>query len=85
MESALRILEGPAAPVLGPAPALVAAMARHRLGQTDQARLALASAIASYNWDPQRPATREAWIYHVLRREAEQTLQPLPPATEQPQ
>ena len=76
MESALQILEGPAAPVLGPAPGLVAAMARQRLGKADSAREALARAAVAFDWDPGRASSREVWMFHVLRREAERAILP---------
>jgi serine/threonine-protein kinase len=76
MEAAVRILEGDAAPVLGPAPKLVAAMARHRLGQTAEAREALAQAVRSFDWGAAGADHREAWMYHVLRREAEAMISP---------
>jgi serine/threonine-protein kinase len=73
-ESAASLATGDAAKVLQPAPQLIAAMARFRLGQTNEARQALAQAIASFDWTPQRAHAdddREVWIYHILRREAE--------------
>ena len=57
--------------VLPPAPSLLLAMVQHRLGQTDDARRTFNAAIASYDWDAAKARNREAWMYHVLRREAE--------------
>jgi hypothetical protein len=56
MEAAIQIVEGPAASILGPAPALVAAMAKHRLGQAGAARQALARAVVSFDWSPDQAA-----------------------------
>lgn len=50
LESAISIMEGPAAGVLGPAPRLVLSMARHGRGQAEDALKTLASAILSYDW-----------------------------------
>ena len=52
----------------------MAAMARFRLGQTEQAQHELKQAIESYDCSPRRlhkSDAREVWIYHILRREAE--------------
>ena len=78
-EAAVAILTGDAATVLQPAPQLVTAMARHRLGQPGAARDVLARAIASFDWTPERARDddqREVWIYHILRREAESLTSP---------
>src|SRR5262249_19580886 len=78
-EAAVSILTGEAAKVLQPAPQLIAAMARLRLGQTTEAREALAQAIASFDLSPKRTYAdddREVWIYHLLRREAEILITP---------
>ena len=78
-EESVMILEGEAAPVLGPAPKLVAAMARHRLGQAAEAREALSQAGRSFDWTESAANYREAWMYHVLRREAEALVSQVPP------
>ncbi len=72
--SAITILSGDAARVLGPSPLLVTAMAQQRLGQEDAARKSLTAAVKAYDWNA-RADNREAWIYHALRREAEVTVQ----------
>ena len=33
-----------------------------------------AQSVAGYNWDPAKATNREAWMYHILRREAEAVL-----------
>ena len=78
-EAATTVMQGPAGRVLGPAPRLVLAMARHRQGSEDEARRVLAEAVRSYDWNLARADNREAWVYHILRREAERLI--LPPPT----
>lgn len=78
-QAAIAIMEGPSAKVLGPAPKLVAAMAHFKLGQTAEAQKCLTAAVANFNWSPKaanshEANSREAWIYHVLRREAEKLI-----------
>ncbi|VTR94004.1 serine threonine protein kinase : Tetratricopeptide repeat protein,protein kinase family protein OS=Singulisphaera acidiphila (strain ATCC BAA-1392 / DSM 18658 / VKM B-2454 / MOB10) GN=Sinac_4434 PE=3 SV=1: Pkinase: TPR_2: TPR_1 [Gemmata massiliana] len=74
LENAISIMRGKTADVLGPAPRLISAMAEHRLGRKDEARKSLASAIRSFDWEPSKADSREAWMYHVLRREAERVI-----------
>ena len=66
--------------VLGPAPRIVLAMARYRSGEREEARRTLASAVIDYDWRAASADDREAWIFHVLRREAEAMLFPNLPA-----
>jgi serine/threonine-protein kinase len=61
---------------LGPIPRLVTAMALYQKGQKDEARKFLAAAVLSYEWSAEKATTREAWIAHVLRREAEALILP---------
>lgn len=70
-ESAAEILKGEAATALGPAPGLVLAMTQHRLGERESARRSLEGAVASFDWSEMNAVSREAQIYHILRREAE--------------
>jgi hypothetical protein len=51
-------------------------MALHRTGQTDEARQTLAAAIASYDWSAEKAILHDAWIAHILRREAESLISP---------
>ena len=60
-----------AAEYMGPSPRLVTAMALYQKGQKEEARKLLAAAIPSYDWSAEKAITREAWIAHILRREAE--------------
>ncbi len=75
-ESAIRILEGEAAAVLGPAPQLVVALAEHSLGNNEKARKAFIAARTDFDWESFDPESRETWIYRILRREAEAALGP---------
>ena len=77
-ENARSLLPEDTLNVLGPAPRLLLAMVQHRLGQTDAARASLSAAVASYVWDPNKATDREAWMYHLLRREAEAVLASTP-------
>lgn len=69
--------------VLFPAPKLVEAIALSRTGKVAEARHALARAATavdwfakSVDWTPRSADSRETWIYHVLRREAEGLILP---------
>ena len=70
-ERAAAAMEAKELKVLGQTPALVAAMARYRLGQKELARQALAAAVGSYDWGRGAALDRDALIAHILRREAE--------------
>jgi serine/threonine-protein kinase len=70
-DSAISIMTGVARTVMGPAPRLVVAMAQHRNGQVEEARETLAAAISSFDWSAAQVGSRDHWIWHVLRREAE--------------
>jgi serine/threonine-protein kinase len=75
-QSALSIMEGPAAAALHAAPKLVAALAHARLGQAKPAMASLAEGELAADWSPNRADSREAWMDHVLRREAERAALP---------
>ncbi|WP_425613551.1 protein kinase [Anatilimnocola sp. NA78] len=75
-DAAIATMKGDASRVLGPAPRLVLAMALHRSGKEQEARHTLAAAVSSHDWRLQHCKTQDAWIYHVLRREAEQLILP---------
>ena len=75
LESALTLLDFETQRVLVPAPRLLLAMAQHRLGKADAARDSFRAAVDSYNWDVTRATDREAWMVHLLRREAETVLE----------
>jgi serine/threonine-protein kinase len=80
LDSAISVMEGEASRVLQPAPRLVVAMAQHRRGHPEESRRALAAAILSYDWSASRADNHDAWIPHVLRREAEALILPELPA-----
>ncbi|MFG0259270.1 MAG: tetratricopeptide repeat protein, partial [Phycisphaerales bacterium JB041] len=75
-EAAVEALRSGASGVLRPAPQLVLAMALHRLGRTDEAKHSLARAVSAADWRPTRAVSREDWMYHLLRREAEAMILP---------
>jgi tetratricopeptide (TPR) repeat protein len=70
-DDAIKLMNGEAASVMGPSPRLVLALAQYQKDQKDQARKTLAAAIASYDWSAPKADSHDAWIAHVLRREAE--------------
>jgi serine/threonine-protein kinase len=81
-DTAVATLSDPAAAVGGgllPAPVLVLAMALHRQGHPETARQALAAAILANDWGA-KVDNPDAWISHVLLREAETLVLPDLPA-----
>jgi serine/threonine-protein kinase len=79
-DSAIAIMTFEASEVMGPCPRLVVAMAQHRDGQPQAARQTLAAAVLAYDWRPAQADNRDAWICHILRREAEGMILPNLPA-----
>jgi serine/threonine-protein kinase len=75
-DSAIAIMKFEAADVMGPCPRLVMAMAQHRDGQPQAARHTLAAAVLAYDWRAAQADDRDAWICHILRREAEGMILP---------
>jgi serine/threonine-protein kinase len=75
LESAISLMTGNAASAMGPAPRLIQAMAEYGLGKKAEARKTLAAAIDSFDWRSAAD-TRDVWIFHVLRREAETLIFP---------
>jgi eukaryotic-like serine/threonine-protein kinase len=75
-DSAISILNGDAKGVLGPLPGLIRAMAQFQLGHIDIAKSELANAIVNYDWNPAKADTREIWMYHIIRRQAEEMILP---------
>jgi tetratricopeptide (TPR) repeat protein len=71
------IMKGDAASILGPAPGLVLAMDQFKLGQKDEAQRTLEKALKAFDWQPAKADNREAWMYHILRREAERLIKPI--------
>ena len=78
--AAISVMEGDAGKVMRPAPLLVTAMARHRLGHEAEARKTLAAAVLAFDWRARRADNRDVWIRHILRREAEAMIVPDLPA-----
>jgi serine/threonine-protein kinase len=80
LDSAITLMEGEASRVMGPAPLLIVAMAQHRQGHQKQARHTLATAIVAFDWTATQADSRDIWIAHILRREAEAMIVPKLPA-----
>ena len=70
-DEAIKLMNGGAASVMGPSPRLVLAMAQYQKGQKVEARKTLAAAVASHDWNDAKATNHDAWIIHILRREAE--------------
>ena len=75
-------MRGEAARVPAPSPRLVAAMALHQQGKTDEAKTALAEAMRTFDWNLAKAKNHDSWIAHILRREAESMFQPRPSASQ---
>jgi serine/threonine-protein kinase len=73
---AISIMRADAGTVMGPAPRLVIAMAQYRNGQQKEARQTLAAEVARYDWGLAYAISRDHWIWHALRREAEAMVLP---------
>ena len=88
-DRAISIMTADARTVMGPAPRLVVAMAEYRSGQQQEARKTVAGAISGFDWSAAQVGSRDHWIWHILRREAEALMLPKLPAflegTYQPQ
>jgi serine/threonine-protein kinase len=76
LASTVSLMEGEASKVMGPAPRLVLAMAQYDQGQKEQARNTLARAVAAFDWSAAAADSRDVWIAHILRREAEARILP---------
>jgi serine/threonine-protein kinase len=75
-DSTISIMSADAGTVMGPAPRLVTAMAEYRKGQEEEARKTLAAEIIRFDWGMAHAISRDHWIWHVLRREAEALIFP---------
>jgi serine/threonine-protein kinase len=73
-DQAIAIMQEHASTVMGPSPKLITAMALHRQGKPEAAREMLDLAIKSADWSIPEADSRDVWISHILRREAETTL-----------
>jgi serine/threonine-protein kinase len=83
-DEAVSTMHGDASRVGGPISRLVLAMALHHLGKFAQARKTLEAAILSYDWRASEARNHDAWICHVLRREAEGLIVPKLSAVDTP-
>src|SRR5262249_1396367 len=79
-DRAISIMRADAGTVMGPAPRLVIAMAQYRKGQEEEARKTFAAEIMRFDWGMAHAISRDQWIWHVLRREAEAMIFPNTPA-----
>jgi tetratricopeptide (TPR) repeat protein len=75
-EKSIELLQGDAAGVMGSAPQLVLAMAQYGSGQKDLARKTLTAAVVQFDWNMAQADSRDVWICHILRREAEALIMP---------
>jgi eukaryotic-like serine/threonine-protein kinase len=82
-DQAIATMRGDASRLDRPITRLVLAMALHQDGQLAEARNTLAAAILSYDWKAIQARDNDAWICHVLRREAEALILPRPTAFRQ--
>jgi serine/threonine-protein kinase len=76
LDEAIGLMEGPVGPMAGPGPRLVLAMARSRRGDAAGARQALAEGIITFDWGANKVDSRDRWIWHSLRREAQEMILP---------
>jgi len=49
-------------------------MIQHHLNRSEEARQTYETAIAAFDWNPEKATTADIWRYHLLRREAEAIL-----------
>jgi serine/threonine-protein kinase len=75
-DSAISMMNAQAAKVLGPCPRLVTAMARYRLGDEQEARTMFAYVMSAFDWSMAHVRSHDQWLWHVLRREAENLIFP---------
>lgn len=76
-ERAIALCDGEAASVLGPAPELVIALAQHKSGNEQAALTAFSEASKEFGGESDPVREREAWLYHILRREAVELIGPI--------
>jgi eukaryotic-like serine/threonine-protein kinase len=76
LEGASDILNGPASNVLRPLPQLILAMVEQQKGNKVDALKTLDTAIRLFNWSPDHATDAGAWMYHVMRGQAEQMIKP---------
>jgi serine/threonine-protein kinase len=77
----LRAAMTPKAPTTITVPArLVLAMMHQRRGRPQEARQMLAAAVVAFDWEASNAGDVDAWVCHVLRRQAEALILPNLPA-----
>jgi tetratricopeptide (TPR) repeat protein len=79
-DQAIATLRGDASKMFSPEPRLVLAMALHQSGQVQEARKTLAATVSGTNWKSSDAINPNAWVWHILRREAESLIFPDLPA-----
>jgi serine/threonine-protein kinase len=81
-DDAIAVMSGEAAKAeyVAPSQRLITAIALQRKEKKDEALKTLAAAILSYDWSAAKADSRDPWIAHVLRREAEASILPNLPA-----
>jgi serine/threonine-protein kinase len=89
LDQAIAMMSDEVSSVLGPCPKLVEAMALKDKGNDEASLQALADAAVKFDWRLAHADSRDLWIYHILRREAEakilQNLPSLVDGSQQPQ
>jgi serine/threonine-protein kinase len=75
-DGAIPTMRADAGTVMGPAPRFVIAMAQYRKGQKEEARATFAAEVVRYDWGVAHAISRDHWIWHALRREAESLIFP---------
>jgi serine/threonine-protein kinase len=77
-DDAIAAMSGEAAKAeyMAPSQRLITAMALHRKEQKDEALKTLAASVVSYDWSAEKANSRDPWITHILRREAEALILP---------
>ena len=75
-EKSIELLHGDASKVMGSAPQLVLAMAQYKSGQKELASKTFDAAVVQFDWSMAQADSRDAWICHILRREAEAMIIP---------
>jgi len=76
LQSATEILHGTPSLVLKPMPQLMLAMIQQKQGKTEDARKTLKATIQDYDWKADKATDADAWMFHVLRRQAEKIIGP---------
>ena len=76
-----KILSGSPSSALRPVPQLIMAMVLQQQGKSDSARSLCAQAEAMFDWNPNRATNADAWMFHVLRRQARKMILTTPPTT----